>query len=126
VEGRGRGVGDCGVVVVGGVGELDYFVGVDIGDLYWVSRGLIFSCCGGVGIGHGERGGWCLVGEKGTNRLVARPIHCRAIVVIVAVVVEHRFPRSMDFMELFWRRLDQNFRMGMGAGPANLNKSSTS
>jgi hypothetical protein len=33
VEGGGRGVGDGGVVVVGGVGELDYFVG--LGDL-WV------------------------------------------------------------------------------------------
>lgn len=31
VEGGGRGVGDGGVVVVGGVGELDYFVG--LGDL---------------------------------------------------------------------------------------------
>jgi len=40
----------------------------------------------------GEEGGALWEG-KGTNWLVARPTHCRAVVVIVAVVVKHHFQK---------------------------------
>ena len=45
VEGGRRGVGDGGVVVVGGVGELDYFVVRDLRDL----KGVSFAVGGYVG-----------------------------------------------------------------------------